>query len=144
MAKYKVVEAVQKSQYKDGFYWKVKALGEDGKDYEGDLWKAIQPEVGKKFESNLEMTDWGYSFKKVVWEGEVAKKSYTDNRIKYDLTKEEKIAQDKERTLHISRQGFINQAMALFPLYKGDIEKWIKDMEKLEAIYTTYISKGEL
>lgn len=144
MAKYTVIDSVQKSQYKDGFYWKIKATGEDSKEYEGDLWKATQPEVGKVFTSDLTMTDWGYSFKKVAWEGETVKKTYTDNRLKYDLTKEEKLVQEKEKNQHITRQGFINQAMSLFPSYKGDIDKWLNDMKKLEPIYRMYISSGEL
>jgi len=144
MAKYTVLEALQKSVYKDGFYWKVKAKGEDGREYDGDLFKTSQPEIGKNFEANLTPTDWGNSFKQVKWEGEVVKKSYIDNRKTYDFTKDEKIENDKKTSERIARQGFANQAMALFPNYKGDVEKWLKDIKQLEPIYRLYIEKGEL
>lgn len=141
--KYKVLEALQKSKTEKGYYWIVKATGEDEKEYTADLWKATQPEVGKNFTADLTMTNYGYSFKNVVWEGEVAKKTYTDNRKTYDFTKEEKIENDKQVSIRIARQGFMNQAMSLRPQYKK-LEDWLKDMKELEPIYRLYIEKGEL
>lgn len=144
MARYKVVEALQKSKTEKGFYWVVKATGEDGKEYTGDLWKATQPEAGKSFTADLTMTNYGYSFKNVVWEGEVVKKSYIDNRAKYDFDKKEKIERDKETSLRIARQGFMQVAINLLPSYKGDIDKWLTDIQKIEPIFRFYLEKGEL
>jgi hypothetical protein len=142
--RYTVVEALQKNKTEKGFYWVVKATGEDGKEYTGDLWKATQPEAGKSFTADLTMTNYGQSFKNVVWEGEEKKKSYVDNRAKYDFSKEEKIENDKKTSERIARQGFMQVAVSLFPNYKGDVDKWLADIRKIEPIFREYLSSGEL